>query len=218
MIGNPLQIALIGDRNGEYLPHVSAEASISKLSHELSIEAEGIWVPTGKVKETDLHRFDLIWSGSGPYLDPEGTMEAIRFARENSIPFIGTCSGFKYTIIELAKNVCRAQNPEEYISFKESCGTEYKDLQIQLNPTSKARSWYEVLNVIETSHCRFEINPAHQEELIQHFTFAGNADDGRMVIAELSDHPFFVATLFLPQLNDKGTLLKKWMSSAAQLI
>ncbi len=208
---------MIGDRNGEYLPHVSAESIIPKLSKALSIEVEVIWVPTDKVKETDLSQFQVIWSGSGPYLDPDGAMEAIRFARENSIPFIGTCSGFKYTIIELAKNVFKAERPDEYISFNESCGTEYKELEISLHP-SKTKAWYGSTEVKEISHCRFEINPSHQEEVNQYFTFAGTADDGRMVIAELTDHPFFLATLFLPQLNGQNKLLKTLIQSASRTI
>lgn len=217
MPSNPLKLAMIGDRNGEYLPHVSAETTFSKLSRELGIKTQVVWIPTGMVKEVDLNPFHLIWSGSGPYLDPDGAMEAIRFARENGIPFIGTCSGFKYTIIELAKNAIQAEKPEQYISMNESCGTEYKDLQISLQ-SPKVKSIYGASNVSETSHCRFEITSIHQEEVNQYFTFSGTANDGRMVIAELTSHPFYFATLFLPQLQDESKLLKHFIRSAAMVL
>lgn len=212
----PLQIALIGDRNGDYLPHTSAESIIPKLSNDLNIQTEVTWVCTGNTFNEDLSRYDIIWSGSGPYLDPEGAMHAIQFAREKGIPFIGTCSGFKYTIIELAKNVCKAKNCEDFISLNESCGRDYKDLHIELH-SNKTQSYYGSSNVIETSHCRFEINPDYLQEVNDHLTFAGTADDGRMVIAELTNHPFFLATLFLPQLNQDSLILKQMLKVAQEL-
>ncbi|MEM6830207.1 MAG: hypothetical protein AAF551_06800 [Bacteroidota bacterium] len=217
MTDNSIQVALIGDRNGKYLPHTSAESIIPKIAADLALTATVSWIPTGAVKETDLSQYQIIWSGSGPYLNPEGAIEAIRFAREHHVPFIGTCSGFKYTIIELAKNVCKSENPEAYISFNESCGTEYKELTISLH-SSKTKTYYESAQVRETSHCRFEINAIHQEEVNRYFTFAGTANDGRMVIAELTEHPFFLATLFLPQLKTRSQLLSQLMLHAAKLV
>ncbi|MEM7110285.1 MAG: hypothetical protein AAF519_18810 [Bacteroidota bacterium] len=217
MSGKTLQVALIGDRKGDYLPHISAESIVPEIASMLEIKAEAVWIPTEEVDHADMGQFQAIWAGSGPYLSPEGTMEAIRFARENKIPFIGTCSGFKYTIIELAKNVCHAQDPEAYISLNESCGTEYKELTISLHP-STVKEWYAATEAKETSHCRFEINSTYQKQINQHFTFAGTADDGRMVIAELTDHPFFLATLFLPQLNKQSKLLKTLIQSATQTV
>ena len=212
----PLQIALIGDRNGDYLPHTSAESIIPKLSKDLNMQTEITWVSTATTFNEDLSPYDVIWSGSGPYLDSEGAMHAIQFAREKGIPFIGTCSGFKYTVIELSKNVCKAKNCEEYISLNESCGRDYKDLHIELH-SIKTKSYYGSTKVVETSHCRFEINHTHQKELNDHFTFAGIADDGRVVIAELTNHPFFLATLFLPQLNQDSLLLKQMLKVAHEL-
>lgn len=53
-----------------------------------------------------LAEYDAIWVVPGsPYRHPEGAFTAIRYARENSIPFLGTCGGFQHAVIEYARNV-----------------------------------------------------------------------------------------------------------------
>src|SRR5690606_1000057 len=54
----------------------------------------------------DLVGYDAIWVvPASPYKNPEGAFIAIRYARENSIPFLGTCGGFQHAMIEYARNV-----------------------------------------------------------------------------------------------------------------
>jgi len=48
--------------------------------------------------------FDGFWCSPGEYKSPDGAINAIRFARENDFPFIGTCGGFQYTVIEYVRN------------------------------------------------------------------------------------------------------------------
>jgi CTP synthase len=65
------------------------------------------WLATPSIASGEaLAEYDAIWVVPGsPYRHPEGAFTAIRYARENSIPFLGTCGGFQHAVIEYARNV-----------------------------------------------------------------------------------------------------------------
>ncbi|GAB1857643.1 hypothetical protein MHTCC0001_24800 [Flavobacteriaceae bacterium MHTCC 0001] len=108
-------IGLLGDKVNGYLPHESAEKALSELSVLLDLTLVYEWLPTEKVIPKLLEKYDCVWAGSGPYLNEEKALTAIKYAREHNMPTIGTCSGFKYMVIEYAKHVFNATEPFDYI-------------------------------------------------------------------------------------------------------
>src|SRR5215472_6209600 len=101
-------VALVGD----YKPAVPAHQAIpvaldlAALHHAISIRAT--WLATSQIQhaEVELSSFDGIWCvPASPYDNTAGALEAIRFAREQRLPFLGTCGGFQHAIMEYAKNV-----------------------------------------------------------------------------------------------------------------
>ena len=92
---SPLRIGIVADYNPKNKYHVATERSVEHAAESLAITAESIWVDTdsldGASAATRLATYDAIWCGtSSPYRSMEGALKAIRFARENGRPFIGT--------------------------------------------------------------------------------------------------------------------------------
>lgn len=210
-------IGLLGDKVDGYLPHESAEKALSELLESLDFSLAYEWLPTDKVSTELLKKYDCIWAGSGPYLHEEQALTAIQYARENNLPMIGTCSGFKYMVIEYAKNVFKAEHPFEYIGKNALCTTDYKDLAIELKEDCSLVNVYNTTNISEISHCTFEIAPNIFEKTSKAFKFCGKAEDGRTVLIRLPEHPFYVASLFLPQLKSDSKMITAWLKTALRL-
>lgn len=71
------------------------------------------WLATPSIASGDaLAEYDAVWVVPGsPYRHPEGAFTAIRYARENSIPFLGTCGGFQHAVIEYAVTCSAGRMP-----------------------------------------------------------------------------------------------------------
>ena len=211
-------VGLLGDKVDGYLPHESAEKALFEMLEHFGLMLAYEWLPTEKVTTKLLRKYDCIWAGSGPYLNEEKTLIAIQYARENNIPIIGTCSGFKYIIIEYAKNVFNATKPFNYISRNQLCSTDYKNLSIELKNDCSLVRVYNTTTISEVSHCTFEIDSSISEKIGNAFEFCGKAnDDGRTVLIKLPKHPFYVGSLFLPQLKSESKLIVTWLKTALKL-
>ena len=166
---------------------------------------------------TDLKNFDGIFVpyGFGPR-GTEGKMAAVKFARENDIPFLGICYGFQLAVIEFARNVCGLKeansseidpnSPHPVIDLMpEQRGVEYKGATMRLGahkviiePKTMAHSLYKCDEAYERHRHRFEVNLDYMEILKKNgLRFSGKSTDGRrMEILELPSHYFFFASQF----------------------
>ena len=215
---NKILVGLLGDRQQGYLPHESAEKALVDAGLEIAeVAIDFQWLPTETSITEGLGGYDCIWAGPGPYLDEENALRIIQFAREHEIPTIGTCSGFKYMVIEHAKHVFRAMKPFNYISRNEFCTTDYEDLAIDLNAGCHLINVYGNRHISEISHCTFEIADGYVDKVASAFEFCGVSEDGRTVLIRLNNHPFFVASLFLPQLKEDSKLLHTWLQTTIAL-
>src|SRR5689334_7858389 len=98
-------VALVGD----YKPSVPAHQAIpialdlAAAYHRVTVTAT--WVPTSQIQsaEDDFALYDGIWCvPASPYENTLGALDAIRFAREQHLPFLGTCGGFQHALMEYA--------------------------------------------------------------------------------------------------------------------
>jgi CTP synthase (UTP-ammonia lyase) len=139
----------------------------------------------------------------------EGALGAIRFARTERVPFLGTCGGFQHAMIEYARNVlglARAEHAETNpnaampLISRLSCSLVEHQGQILLTEGSCIRQIYGQAEVHEMYHCNFGLNPAYEGMLTDgHLRFTGLDGAGEVRVLELNDHPFFIATLFQPE-------------------
>jgi CTP synthase len=165
----------------------------------------------------ELANFDGIFVpyGFGPR-GTEGKIAAVKYARENDIPFLGICYGFQLSVIEFARNVCNLKdansseiNPDSPYPvidlMPEQRGIEYKGAtmrlgthKIRLQPNSMAFNLYKQEEVMERHRHRFEVNLDYMDVLKKNgLVFSGKSTDGRrMETLELPDKYFYFATQF----------------------
>jgi CTP synthase len=156
----------------------------------------------------------------------EGKVDAIRYAREREIPFLGICLGLQCAVIEFSRNVCALPGANSS-EFDPACEhpvidllPEQKDvtdmggtMRLGAQPChlvsgTLAASVYDQAEVIYERHRhRYEVNPEYHDVLRDHgLVFSGASPDGRLVeIIELPDHPFFIAGQFHPELKSRPT-------------
>ena len=102
-MGLSCRIALVGDFDVAVVAHRAIVAALDLGG------AEGVWIRTSAITDApaQLKDFDGIWCvPASPYENTDGALAAIRFARENLVPFLGTCGGFQHALLEYARNVC----------------------------------------------------------------------------------------------------------------
>jgi CTP synthase (UTP-ammonia lyase) len=94
-MGQLLRIGVIGDFNPNMRSHIPTNEALGHAAEALSVSVEPSWIPTeslahGRIGEI-LARYDALWCAPGsPYKSMEGALRAIRFAREENWPFVGT--------------------------------------------------------------------------------------------------------------------------------
>ncbi|MEO8657530.1 MAG: CTP synthase [Bryobacteraceae bacterium] len=198
--------ALVGD----FDPTVVAHRAIPEALRMANAEYE--WIHTTTLREPPgrLAGFDGIWCvPASPYADMQGALDAIRFAREQNVPFLGTCGGFQHALIEYARNVLgisgadhAESNPEaaDLIIAPLACSLVEESEEITLAEGTLIRNAYGQERVTEGYHCRYGVNPNFAERLFSGFmrTTAWDAS-GQVRAAELVAHQFFVLTLFQPE-------------------
>lgn len=153
----------------------------------------------------------------------EGKINAVRFARENRVPYLGLCYGMQMAVIEFARNVCgfnaahteevdpETEHPVIHI-LPEQKDVHYKGASMrlgayrcQLVAGSLAERLYGASHVYERHRHRYELNNDYREALSKHgMVCSGISPDYRLVeIVELEDHPYFIATQFHPEFKSR---------------
>lgn len=213
------RVALVGDRSPHVMSHVRVPALLDALAERDGLVLDAYWVPTedatapGAVKG-----FDAVWVLPGsPYASEAGALAAIRTAREDGIPFLGTCAGFQHALLEFARHVCgltrlaHAENDpgadaDDLLIAPLACSLVGHEGAVRVTPGSLAESVLGAERTTERYHCAYGPDGRHLEALRAHgLRFTGEDEDGQVRIAELPGHPFFMATLFQPELAGDGT-------------
>ncbi|HMH00220.1 MAG TPA: hypothetical protein VK555_02340, partial [Terriglobales bacterium] len=109
-MSDAVRIGILGDFNPEFRSHHATNESLQHAAAKLNLPVESAWISTPSVLEPDAQRmlesFDGIWAAPGsPYKSFDGMLKGIEFARRRDWPFLGTCGGFQYALIECARNV-----------------------------------------------------------------------------------------------------------------
>ncbi|HWF46605.1 MAG TPA: hypothetical protein VG168_06350 [Bryobacteraceae bacterium] len=206
------RIGIIGDFNPENATHVSTNEGIQHAAEILGKLVESVWLPTDQPAEYE--QFDgLLGSPGSPYRSFDGALAGIRYARQNAIPFIGTCGGSQHLMIEYARNViglvdAAHAETDPYASClfitPLSCSLVGKTMEVVIKPGSKAAAACQAERSMEAFYCNFGLNPDYQETLESAgLEVTGKDQNGEARIVELTSHPFFVGTLFVPQARSK---------------
>jgi CTP synthase len=231
-IKNPqkkVEIALCG----KYVEHMDAYKSIMESFIHAGAENNAKVI----VKSISAEKFDeedpaKLLEGISGILVPggfgergiEGKIKAIKYARENNIPFFGICLGLQCAVIEFARNVCgiKNANSSEFKKNKYSVidlMPEQKNVK-NLGATMRLGSYpcniqagtkvlkaYKVGFISERHRHRYEVNNKFRTRLADGgMIFSGLSPDRELVeMIELPDHPWFVGCQFHPELKSRAT-------------
>ncbi len=234
---------------GKYVEYEDSYKSLKEallhgaLAHGLRVNIS--WIESANLTwpecKRDLAQFDgiLVPGGFGKR-GVEGMLHAIRYARENKVPYFGICLGMQTLVIEFARNVCGIQSanstefdpatPDRVIyklrelkGIDELGGTMRLGAYVcQLKESSFARAAYGAPEITERHRHRYEFNRDYEQVLKENgLRITGETLDGIYVeICELADHPWFLGCQFHPEFKSKPLephpLFKAFIGAAAE--
>jgi CTP synthase (UTP-ammonia lyase) len=211
-----ISIAVVGEFSADNPTHTATNWAIKHAAAALRAKVESRWIGTDELakghRKQRLKEFHALWIAPGsPYKNMDAALGAIRFARENKLPLLGTCGGFQHIVLEHARNVMgfvaadhAESNPGGSLLFisRLTCSLAGRTLTIALTPNSLVARAYGKLTVKEGYYCNFGVNPDYVQALRHsQLQIVGSDEEGEVWAVELPDHPFFVGTLFIPQTN-----------------
>ena len=153
----------------------------------------------------------------------EGKIRAIRFAREQGMPFFGICLGMQLAVVEYSRNVADLESANssefdpktphpvidllpEQREITDMGGTmRLGAYPCRLSEGSRAHGAYQVTEISERHRHRYEFNPEYQARLEEKgLVISGTSPDGGLVeMVELADHPWFVGCQFHPEFKSR---------------
>lgn len=242
----PLKVAVVGKYANLPEAYISVKEALqhAALFHHRDVEVR--WVPSEDVEEKGAERYlqdacgIVVPGGFGPR-GVDGMVEAVRYARENHVPYLGLCLGMQLMVVERTRSRAGlpmanstefdTETPDPVIDLMreqrditEMGGT----MRLGVYPchmapgTIAARAYEE--NVVDERHRhRFELNNDYRERLEEAgMHFSGLSPDGRLVeIAEAADHPFMVGTQFHPEFRSRPNrphpLFREFIAVAKQV-
>jgi CTP synthase (UTP-ammonia lyase) len=211
---NPPRVAIIGEFTPTFEPHLATNAAIAHTVVDLKTPIAHDWISSSDITEALLKNYNGIWVAPGsPYKNFDKTLFAIKFAREKAVPCLGTCGGFQHIVIEYARNLLQfkdAQHAEydpdasELFISRLVCSLVGREMQLKLVSGSQVAQIYETTQAVERYYCNFGVNPKHVDTLKRGaMKVVGSDAEGEIRVLELPGHPFFIATLFVPQALSK---------------
>lgn len=219
-----ITIALVG----KYVEHHDAYKSIVEaLIHAGAVNDCRVnirWIQSDHITKDKIKH--LLKDVSGVLVAPgfggrgiDGKLEAVRFVRENNIPFFGICLGMQCAVIEYSRNVCgqpeanstefELESPYPIIDLM----PDQRDLEdmggtmrlgkydCKLTPDTRSQKAYNEEFIEERHRHRYEVNNKLREDLSDHgMVLAGiNPERDLVEIIELTDHPWFIGVQFHPE-------------------
>ncbi|MBE5962354.1 MAG: CTP synthase [Lachnospiraceae bacterium] len=221
-------VALVGKYTQLHDAYISVVESLKHgaVAHNASVNIK--WIPSETVTEESVNELLSDVSGilvPGGFGDRgiEGKILAIKYARENNIPFLGLCLGMQLAVVEFARHVLgfadahsAELNPAtthpmihlmpEQDGVEDIGGTlRLGSYPCVLDKISKAYELYGQEVIEERHRHRYEVNNYYREDLVKHgIKLSGLSPDGRIVeMIELPEHPWFVATQAHPEFKSR---------------
>ena len=223
-----VQIGLVGKYVGLHDAYLSVAEALRHAGYHHNTHVKIHWIDSEQLTEENINEK---LSGLDGILVPggfgsrgiEGMILAVKYARENSVPFFGICLGMQIAVIEYARSVVGlpAANSGE---FDEHCNHKVIDFMPGQNdsidkggtlrlgsypcviqPDTTMMSCYRDEVIHERHRHRYELNNSYRELLIKHgLTLSGLSPDGRLVeTVEITDRPFYVGVQYHPEFKSR---------------
>ena len=221
-----VEIGLVG-KYGLEDAYISIHEALKHAGLEKRVNVERSWIHSENLADEHDGSLDevdgIVVPGGFGSRGTEGKIEAIRYARENDIPFLGLCLGFQMAVVEYARNVLglegahsaelEGETPHPVIDLL----PEQKDLDdmggtmrlgshvTEIESGTVAHDLYEAGTCTERHRHRYEVNPEYIDDLEAAGLVFSGTSGRRMEILELPEHPYFVGTQFHPEFRSRPT-------------
>ncbi len=203
-------IAILGKSNSR-LPRKTIISALMESASTLGISIDACWVENDQIVELDLHQIDGFFIAPGAPDEPHNhIVQAITFARENKIPLIATCGGFQRVVVEFLQQKIGYSgalsyqeldpNAQDPLFIQMSCQIQPEFHSVHIIANTRTEECYQKEQSFESFYCRFGVNPLYWPILNPHSIVIAGLDEKAIPrVIELNDHPFFIATLYVPQ-------------------
>ena len=223
-----VRIALVGKYVELHDAYISVVESLKHAGYKHNSKVKIDWIQSEDITEENVHEYlkeadGILVPGGFGDRGVEGKITAIKYARENKVPFFGICLGMQLAAVEFARNVCGLtgahsseldpNTPYPIINLLpdqenvvEMGGTlRLGSYPCTLTEGSQAHKEYGEINITERHRHRYEFNNFYRERLTNKgLVLSGVSPDGRLVeIVELPEHPWFVAGQFHPEFKSR---------------
>lgn len=223
-----VNVALVGKYVELHDAYLSVVNALNHAAFELGAKLKIKWVQAADITERNVG--DLL-EGADAIIVPggfgergtSGMKEAIRYARENEVPFLGICLGMQLSLIEFAEHELGLNGanttefdpqakhpiidllPNQYAGIDLGGTMRLGAYECQLQANTLARKLYGASSVWERHRHRYEFNSAFKDEFEKKgLVFSGiNPQTGLVEIIEIPSHPFFVAAQFHPEFTSR---------------
>ncbi len=209
--------------------YVSVIEALKHAAWSLRVEPELVWLNSEEYEKNpaklkELRKLDgvLIPGGFGTRGVP-GKLAAIKYVRENKIPYLGLCYGMQLAVVEVARDILGWKDANTTEIDKKTLHPVIDIMRDQkkkiadadyggsmrlgeypcvLLKGSRSAGLYGSSKIVERHRHRFEMNPLYRQDVEKAgLRVTGMSPDGRLAeIVEFVEHPFFIATQFHPEL------------------
>ncbi len=251
-ISNPkkeIDIAIAGKYNVVPDAYKSITESFIHAGAYNNVKVNLRWIDTEELEKNNNNVESILGGIKGLLVCPgfgdrgiEGKIIAIRYARENFVPFFGICLGLQCAVIEFARNVCGLKNANskefkdtrhnviDIMEYQKSVKVKGGSMRLGLYPCiierkSLAYKCYRKEFINERHRHRFEVNNKYRKILSDNkMIFSGMSPDGSLVeMIELpqSVHPFFIASQFHPEFKSRlvrpHPIFREFVAAASEI-
>ena len=218
-----IDIGIVGKYTGLEDAYLSIKESFKHAGAANNCRVNLHWFESEEIKSGDLKVLDgILVPGGFGMRGVEGKINAVKFARENNIPFLGICLGMHVAIIEFARNVCGLEAntteidkniehpvidilPEQRKIYKKGGTMRLGAYPCVLERNTTAHKLYKKDEISERHRHRYEVNPDYIKFLEENgLKFSGKSPDGNLMeMVELPGHLYFTACQFHPEYQSR---------------
>ncbi len=221
-------VALVGKYTELHDAYLSVAEALRHAGYSLGTHIDIKWVDSEKLTEENITQAldgvnGVIVPGGFGGRGIEGMITAIKYARENSLPFFGICLGMQTAVIEYARNVCGIADADSG-EFNELCKNKVIDFMPGQNDSidkggtlrlgacpcvigkgTAMERFYGTDRISERHRHRYELNNAYRDTLTQNgLALSGLSPDGKLVeTVELTERDFYVGVQFHPEFKSR---------------
>ncbi|PSP34070.1 CTP synthase [Halobacteriales archaeon QH_10_67_22] len=221
-----VSVAIVG-KYGLEDAYISVHESLKHAGLEERVEVQRQWIHSEDLADGASGQLDgvggVVVPGGFGSRGTEGKIEAIRYCRENGVPFLGLCLGFQMAVVEAARNLLGLEGahsaelepdtPAPVIDLlpeqkekDDMGGTMRLGAHVtEIEAGTLAHELYDSSSCTERHRHRYEVNPEYIDDLEDAGVVFSGTSGNRMEILERPDHPYFLGTQYHPEFRSRPT-------------